>query len=46
MDGWLGTVAANGDLGAGFALFIRDKLRLSQAHPVGRCVDSTQDQTD
>jgi len=33
-----GSVAANGDGGAGFALFIRGKLRLSQAHPVGQGV--------
>jgi len=33
-----GSVAANGDGGAGFALFIRDKLCLSQAHSVGQGV--------
>jgi len=33
-----GSVDANGNDGAGFALFTRDKLRLSQAHPVGQGV--------
>jgi len=33
-----GSVAANGDGGAGFALFIQDKIHLSQAHPVGQGV--------
>jgi len=31
-----GSVAANGDGGTGFAVFIPDKLRLSEAHPVGQ----------
>ena len=36
---WMdGSAAANGDGVAGFALFIRGKLHLSQAHPVGQDV--------
>jgi len=41
-----GSVAANNDDGAGFALFIHDKLRLSQAHPVGQGVAELRTEAD